>query len=159
MNAIRSIGPRRLALRAGLGLLALFALIQLIPYGRSHSNPAVTRPARWTDARAEQLAAKSCYDCHSNLSDWPWYSNVAPASWLVQHDVDEARSTFNFSEWDKGAPDLSAMADAISSGSMPPTQYSLLHSGTKLSASEKADLIKGLSDLYRKDPPPARGGG
>ncbi len=72
--------------------------IQLVPVQRS--NPPVTK-----DVGAEPAAAtilrRACYDCHSNETAWPWYSYVAPVSWLVSDDVKEARSHLNFSEWDK----------------------------------------------------------
>lgn len=136
-----------------LGALILFLLIQLVPYGRDHSNPPVTSPAHWGPGPAEDLAAQSCNDCHSNLSDWRWYSNVAPISWLVQNDVDGGRRTLNFSEWDRIQPDLSEVVDTVSSGDMPPLQYTLAHPSTKLSADEKQQLIDGLTKLYAKDPP------
>lgn len=149
----------RLAPRIGLALVALLLLIQLIPYGRGHSNPPVTQAARWTDPQAEQLATQSCYDCHSNLTKWSWYSNIAPVSWLVQSDVDEGRDVFNFSEWDKGAPDLGEMVEQVSDGSMPPRKYTLPHPSASLSSSDKQILIRGLESLYRSDPPPIRSGG
>ena len=65
------------------------------------SNPPVTQEPKWDSARTRQLAADSCFDCHSNLTKWRWYSNVAPMSWLVQSDVDGGRAALNFSEWDK----------------------------------------------------------
>ena len=77
--------------------LAVFALgglsvaLQLVPYGRDHTNPPVTRDAPWTRTEARRIAVGACYDCHSNETRWPWYSNVAPLSWLVQDDVDEGR--------------------------------------------------------------------
>ena len=80
--------------------VVVFILIQFVPYGRtSHSNPEATNPFKWTDPKAESIAKTSCYDCHSNETDWWWATNIAPMSWLVQRDVDGARSSFNFSEW------------------------------------------------------------
>lgn len=141
---------------AGLGLLLL---IQLIPYGRAHSNPRVTRAARWPSRQGEQIAEQSCYDCHSNLTKWRWYSNVAPASWLVQHDVEDGRAALNFSEWDKGQPDLGEIAEKVSSGEMPPLKYTLPHPSAKLSSAEKTKLVTALTQLYGADPPPLGGGG
>ncbi len=142
-----------------LGALALFLLIQLVPYGRSHANPPVTQAAKWPPGKGEQLAEQSCYDCHSNLTKWRAYSNVAPVSWLVQHDVDEGRGALNFSEWNRGQPDLAEVVEKVTSGEMPPTQYSLIHSAARLSSTEKTQLVAALTRLYATDPPPPGGGG
>ena len=71
------------------GLVVAFALIQLVPYGRDHTNPPVTSEAHVGQSADAELAKRACFDCHSNETVWPWYSNVAPVSWLVQRDVDE----------------------------------------------------------------------
>jgi mono/diheme cytochrome c family protein len=155
---LMSRGTRKLLARVGLALLALFLLIQLVPYGRAHDNPPVTREARWPPGQGEQLAEQSCYDCHSNLTEWRWYSNVAPASWLVQHDVDEGRETLNFSEWNRGQPPLDELVEQVGSGEMPPWKYTLVHPSTSLSDAEKAQLTKALTQLYGADPPPIGGG-
>lgn len=144
---------KRVAARIVIGLAALFLLIQLVPYGRDHSSPPVTRAAQWPDAPSEMLAEQSCYDCHSNLTDWRWYSNIAPASWLVQSDVEEGREILNFSEWDRPQADLGEMQEVISEGEMPPLKYTLPHPSTKLSSSEKDQLSAGLAALYAQDPP------
>ena len=79
------------------GLLFLgFLLLQLIPYGRDHSNPPVISQPAWDSPRTEKLVREACYDCHSNETRWPWYSNVAPMSWLLAQDVSEARGRFKF---------------------------------------------------------------
>ena len=144
----------RRALRyAAIGIPGLFLLIQLIPYGRSHSDPPVTRAIRWDSPRTEQLATEACGDCHSNLTKWPWYTNVAPVSWLVQRDVDEGRSNLNFSEWDQAQPDISDLVDQVQSGEMPPLQYKLIHGGARLSGAEKRELVNGLIKTYAQDSP------
>jgi hypothetical protein len=152
--------PTRKHLGLGaLGLVAVFALIQLIPYGPSHTNPPVTREPAWNSTQTRELAARACFDCHSNLTKWPWYSNVAPISWLVQRDVDGGRSQFNFSEWDK-PQDISAgdLADSIRGGSMPPWFYTIIHPSAKLTAAEKDALMRGLSATLAKSPPIGGGG-
>ncbi len=63
---------RKVLLRAGLGLFAVAVLLQLVPYGRDHTNPLVTQDAPWPDGRARELATAACYDCHSNETRWPW---------------------------------------------------------------------------------------
>jgi mono/diheme cytochrome c family protein len=151
--------PLRKALKfAVLAAAALFVLAQLVPYGHSHPNPAVTQAAAWPTGKGEQLAEQSCYDCHSNLTKWRWYSNVAPISWLVQHDVEDGRGALNFSEWDRGQPPLGEVAEQVTGGGMPPTQYTLIHPSTSLSSAERAQLVTALTGLYAKDPPPAGGG-
>lgn len=150
--------PWRRALRWGsLAGLALLFLIQLVPYGRSHANPPVTRAARWPSGPGRKLAETGCYDCHSNLTDWRWYSNVAPSSWLVQHDVEDGRGALNFSEWDRPQPDAGELAAQVSSGEMPPLQYTLIHRSAKLSSAEKEQLVTAIIRLYASDPP-ATGG-
>lgn len=149
---------KRIAGIGALGALGLLLLIQLVPYGRDHTNPPVTRAARWPNKRGEQLAEQACYDCHSNLTKWRWYSNFAPASWLIQSDVDGGRGGLNFSEWDRAQPDLAEVVDQVTSGEMPPLQYKLIHSSARLSSSEKQRLARSLSELYAQDPPPPGGG-
>lgn len=154
----RPIRWRRLLIRAGIGLVVLFGLIQLVPYGRSHSNPPVLAEPRWDSQATRTLAARACFDCHSNLTKWSWYSNVAPVSWLVQADVSGGRGQFNFSEWTK-PQDVSVgdVTDAIRGGSMPPWFYTLLHSNASLSGAEKDALVAGLQATFAASPP--RGGG
>jgi hypothetical protein len=123
--------------------LVLFALIQLVPYGRSHKNPPVVQEPNW-DAQTRAIAKKACFDCHSNEVVWPWYSNIAPVSWLVQRDVDEGRRHLNFSEWGSNNRSVGEIAEVIQEGEMPPAQYTLIHTAAKLTAAEKQTLIQGL---------------
>ena len=156
---MRRWGLRRIVPYALLGSLGLLLLIQLIPYGRDHSNPSVSKAARWADPKGEKLAQQSCYDCHSNLTEWHWYSNIAPMSWLIQRDVDEGRGVLNFSEWNRAQPDLGELLDQVSGGEMPPTQYTLIHPSAGLSSTERSQLAHALTLLYASDPPPIGGGG
>ena len=94
---------RKWILRGILASVVLLVVIQLVPYGRNHSNPPVTQEVKWDSSRTRELAVGACYDCHSNETVWPWYSNVAPVSWLVYADVKSGRETLNFSEWDRAA--------------------------------------------------------
>ena len=144
---------KKVLLYGAAAVVAGFLLIQLVPYGRAHDNPPVTKAAVLPPA-AQRVMAGSCGDCHSNLTTWPWYANVAPVSWLVQHDVDEGRDHLDFSQWDRPQPGLDEVVEQIASGSMPPSKYTILHPGASLSASEKATLIAGMRTLYATDPPP-----
>jgi len=150
---------KRWLFRGGIGLVVLFGLIQAVPYGRSHANPPVLAEPRWDSPATRALAVAACFDCHSNLTTWRWYSNVAPASWLVQGDVDGGRSQFNFSEWSKPQDvTIGDIADSIRGGSMPPWFYRFLHSNASLSSAEKASLIRGLEATFAASPPIAGGG-
>jgi hypothetical protein len=127
-------------------LLAGLVLIQLVPYGRDHSNPPVVSEPKWDSPQTRDLASKACFDCHSNETVWPWYANIAPASWLVQYDVDKGRERFNFSVWqDTPSGVAQEFTEVIGDGEMPPPQYLLLHPNARLSPTEKSQLISGLS--------------
>ncbi|MBI3978551.1 MAG: heme-binding domain-containing protein [Chloroflexi bacterium] len=131
--------------RIGLGLLVVVLLgIQLVPYGRSHANPPVRAEPAWNSPQTRRLAVRACYDCHSNETTWPWYSNIAPVSWLVQQDVDEGRRDLNFSEWDGPQEEAGEAADAVRKGTMPPSYYSLIHPQARLTPAETQALIRAL---------------
>jgi heme-binding protein len=150
---------RRWLLRVGIGLVLVLGLAQLVPYGRDHANPPVTREVRWDSARTRELAVGACYDCHSNLTVWPWYSNVAPVSWLVYRDVQEGREKLNFSEWDRPqGEEGDEAAEVVREGSMPPLQYKPLHPAGRLSAAEREELARGLEETLAADPPIGGGG-
>jgi Haem-binding domain len=136
---------RKQILTWSLGGLVILALgIQVVPYGRNHTNPPVTAEPQWNDPATKELAVRACYDCHSNETVWPWYSNVAPFSWIVQHDVQEARSELNFSEFDKPQKEVKKAAKEVEEGGMPEVQYTMLHPNARLTAAEKAQLAAGL---------------
>ena len=146
------------AVPAGLGL---FLVIQLVPYGRDHANPPVTQAAVFRSPVVQQLVTDSCSDCHSNLTKWPWYTNVAPASWLVQQDVDEGRTIMNLSRWDTPQPELDEVVEKIQSGEMPPLKYKVMpnHAAARLSDAQKRQLADGFRELYATQPPSIRQGG
>lgn len=122
---------------------AVGLVIQFVPYGREHSNPAVVNEPVWYDAATLELARGACFDCHSNQTVWPWYSNIAPISWMLTRDVTGGRESLNFSDWKSNDQALAA-AESIEEGSMPPFQYGLMHSAARLSAEDSAKLIAGF---------------
>lgn len=128
-----------------LGVALIFVAVQFVPYGHAHTNPPVTGEPQWDTPQTRELAKRACFDCHSNETVWPWYSNIAPASWLIQQDVDEGRSRLNFSEWNLPQRETRGAARQIQRGAMPPPQYLLLHPSANLSADEKQALIQGLN--------------
>lgn len=131
--------------RWGLVVIILLALaIQLVPYGRAHANPQVVAEPAWDSPNTRALFSSACGDCHSNETVWPWYSNVAPVSWLIQHDVEEGRARFNVSEWGLGENGGEEAAETVQEGSMPPWFYNIIHPDARLSAGQKQELIAGL---------------
>ena len=90
------------------------------------------------DPKIAAILDRSCNDCHSNKTRWPWYANVAPASWFVIGHVDEARRDLNFSEWGKYSRDdqrghLGQLCELVTEGWMPLSSYTPLHPNAKLS--------------------------
>lgn len=152
------MGIRRILRLALLSLVGLFVVIQFLPYGRAHTNPPVTAEPRWDRRGTRELAAVSCFDCHSNLTEWPWYTNVAPMSWLVQRDVDEGRDTMNFSTWDRPQPEADGFFHVIEEGEMPPSTYTLIHPSAGLDDAERKELIDGLRATFQTSPPIPGGG-
>jgi hypothetical protein len=137
-------------LKALLVLIILFGLIQLIPYGKNHQNPAVVAEATFDSPTTKKMVQNSCYDCHSNETIWPWYSNIAPVSWLVMHDVQEGRQNLNFSEWSTNSiisqGSFGSAAKAVSIGKMPPFYFLWLHPNAVLSADQRTQLSQGLQN-------------
>jgi Haem-binding domain len=138
---------RRLLVRVGLGLFAVVVLLQLVPFGRAHSNPPVRQDAPWPDGRTRELARTACYDCHSNQTRWPLHSYVAPFSWLVTRDVEQGREQLNFSDWAEDGDEAGDAADATGDGSMPPTRYTLIHPDARLSEAERRLLVAALASM------------
>lgn len=95
--------------------------------------------------RAMAAIDRSCGDCHSNETTWPWYSSVAPVSWLIAHDVNEGRAELNFSEWGNYSPEkraklLKKSCEEAREGEMPLAIYTWLHPAAKPSATDIAEL-------------------
>jgi hypothetical protein len=129
--------------------LCMVVFIEVIPYGRNHTNPPVVQEPKWDSPQTRALAKKACFDCHSNETVWPWYSNIAPISWLVQRDVDEGRQRLNFSEWTgqmggEGG-ESGEIGGVVLEGEMPPAIYLLQHPNAALTADEAQALAQGLN--------------
>lgn len=123
-------------------------VIQVIPYGKNHSNPAPVREPAWNSPATRELVKKACFDCHSNETVWPWYSKVAPVSWLVYWDVVKGREHLNFSDWRGGARKAEQpreITKEVTEGEMPPIQYYINHPEAKLDEPSKKLLIHGLA--------------
>ena len=133
-------------------LLLAFVAIQFVPYGRgAEKNPPVRQEPKWDSPRTRDLAVRACFDCHSNETKWPWYSHVAPASWLVWWDVVEGRKHLNFSEFDRKQKHADEASTMIMSDEMPLWYYLPLHAEAKLTEEEKLALIDGLDATFARE--------
>jgi len=137
---------RKLIVGIIIAFVVIGLLIQLIPVSLRGKNPAVVQEVKWDTPQTAALVRRACYDCHSNETTWPWYSYVAPASWLIAHDVDEGRSRLNFSDASNIRRSTSDITEEIQEGGMPPAQYLLLHPDAKLTDAEKQQLIQGVQN-------------
>lgn len=129
-------------------LVGVFVVMQLVPYGRDHTNPPVKAEPQWTSPEVRALAVRACFDCHSNETKWPGYSNVAPVSWLVQHHVDEGRHELNFSEFDKPQKHAKDAEEELREGEMPMGGYVAMHSEAKLTDAEKKQLQEAFIAMF-----------
>ena len=139
---------RKLLKWAVIVLVVIFMGLQFVRPART--NPPVDE-SQSIYARTQmtpQVAAildRSCRDCHSNKTAWPWYTNVAPVSWFVIGHVNDARKDMNLSEWgrldhDRQARKLRQMCEEVQDGAMPLSSYTPLHPGSKLSPADVKTL-------------------
>jgi Haem-binding domain len=123
-------------------LLALLVGAQFVRPDRTNpSSPASASLAMKMPQDVRAIVERSCRDCHSNQTRWPWYSNIAPASWLLATHVHNGRDTFNYSQWTSYSTDdqdkfLGAMCSLAKRGRMPVPSYLWLHRDAVLSASD-----------------------
>jgi hypothetical protein len=142
--------------RAGIGLIVITVVLQLIPIERT--NPS-ERGEPSGPPEVQALLRRACYDCHSNETNWPWYSKIAPASLLIARDVQKGRKEVNFSTWEKyddrrKARKLKEIAKEVEKGDMPlpyylplHPHYLPLHPHAKLLAEERELIVKWAKDL------------
>lgn len=124
-------------------VIVLAGLIISQAFRIDKSNPPVR--TELANIAVSPLLHKACYDCHSNQTVWPWYSNVAPVSWLLASDVSEGRRELNFSEWgsytsEKQLHKLQAIAEKMQAGDMPPWYYSIIHADARLEPEQREEI-------------------
>lgn len=142
----------------GVILLALLIVIQLVPSGRpgtSTDNKNDLIINNQLPDSVSYLLKNACYDCHSNETTYPWYSYVAPVSWLVSSDVKKGRKHLNFSEWELNkkldkAELLGDISDEVSGDDMPLQIYLLMHPKARLTKQERNLLAKWTDDFGNK---------
>lgn len=143
---------RKVLLIVGGLFVAGFIILQIIPVGnfipalQFPGNPPVVQAIQWDSPQTEDLLRRACFDCHSNESVWPWYSHVAPVSWLVTKDVNEGRRELNFSNLDLNeSPNRMARhIEEHVNRDMPPQIYLVMHPEAKLTDAEKQQLVDGV---------------
>ncbi len=144
-----------------------FVAIQFIPVNRT--NPPVLQEPNWDSPQTRALAERACFDCHSNETRWPWYSKVAPVSWIVADHVAEGRAALNLSEWQRGESreedegaeqdedeareggegiEVDEIVEVINAGEMPLWDYLLMHPEARLNQAETKALITGLQATF-----------
>ena len=134
-----------MSVRRLVGILVTVSVaIQFVPVTRT--NPPVEQDIRVPPA-VRAILERSCYDCHSHRTRWPWYSRIAPVSWLVARDVREGRRHLNFSTWNRLSDEQARkaraeIAEEAGEGGMPPWFYLPLHPDARLSAEDRAVLAR-----------------
>src|SRR5215467_10560479 len=146
-----SQNTKRTLVRTAVVLAVLFAAIQFVPCSKGPKNDAPVRTINQSDVGEPRIVAilnRSCLDCHSDQTHWPWYSRIAPASWILHRDVKRGRAKLNFSQWSKPPAVRARMeiCDAVSDGSMPLPAYALLHHDARLSKQDVASICQWASD-------------
>lgn len=132
-----------------IGLVALLVIIQFFRIDKT--NPAIVQENDFISQlnppeNIKQLLKTSCYDCHSDESTYPWYTNVAPISWWVKQHINEAREELNFSEWGtftakRKKHKLEEIYEEVGEGEMPLKSYLIVHSEAKLTTEQKNELV------------------
>ena len=134
---------RRRLKQAVVGFVVVLATAQLVRPGRANPATDASRTLQAQVGAGSELAAvldRAFRDCHSNATVWPWYTQIAPLSWLMAYGVTTGRKAVNFSEWAAYSPELqrtllAASCRDVTTGKMP-GEYTLLHPETRLSAQD-----------------------
>jgi len=130
-------------------LIVLLGAIQLIPYGKDHTNPKVLAEPEWDSPKTKETFMRACGDCHSNETKYPWYSSIAPISWAMAHHIEEGREHFNISMWGQQKKNEGDEAvEEVEEGEMPLLSYLLAHPEARLSDEEKKVFIEGLKKTF-----------
>ena len=131
------------AKRAALVAVILVVCAQFVPVARDNPPaPAANLMYASAPGTVRKVFNESCINCHSNQTAWPWYSHIAPFSWIVTHDVHQGRKQFNFSDWSTYSPKkreekLDAICEQLVNGDMPDGKYLLIHRRARLAQEEQ----------------------
>ena len=138
--------PEKLKMRVLKSIVALIALAIIAGQACTGQRAAITPKDLWqqfpSNSAPAQILLKECGNCHSNRTEWPWYSHVAPVSWWIARDVSEGRKKLDFSQWPtysarQKRDKLESVCGLISTGRMPPRLYKVMHPEATLSEKDK----------------------
>ena len=142
-----------------LGLVAVLILIQVVQPSRTNPPVVASRSLEahvQVPPEVQTVLERTCYNCHSSATVWPWYSHVAPVSWLVTSDVNTARGHINFQNWEaqispqEGQEHLGLICKLIREGDMPPLKYRIMHKDSYISPDE-ANAVCAWSQQFGSD--------
>lgn len=139
---------KKILKRVVLVLAVLFVIAQVIRPARTNPSFDESKTMQATTQVPPEVSAifeRSCKDCHSSRTDWPWYSNVTPVNWFLTNHVNDGRGQFSFSEWGtyparKASRKLDEICEQVELGEMPLKSYQWLHPSSKLSEADKKTL-------------------
>ncbi|MDC8000824.1 heme-binding domain-containing protein [Aequorivita todarodis] len=143
-----------------LVLIVAFVAIQFIPTERNQSDMVPKTDfvvANNPPAEISALLKESCYDCHSNHTDYPWYNKIQPVAWFLEHHIKEAKAELNFSEWNdlsvrRKNSKLRSIINQIKDDEMPLWSYTLMHRHAVLSEAEKESIIAYITEVKDRLP-------
>jgi hypothetical protein len=136
---------RKLARLSPVLLALVFIGLQFVPTPAVSKTSTAATHTEMIDPQVGKILDRSCEDCHSNRTTWPWYSHVAPVSWIISKHVVEGRETLDFSEWATRPPtddERMLICNAVSDGSMPLSDYTAIHRRAKLSKQDVKSICE-----------------
>lgn len=145
--------------KIGIGLIILFIILQFIPVVDKpeviKNNPNDLMNVATVPENIKSILKTSCYNCHSNETKYPWYSNIAPASWFLFDHIKEGREHLNFSDWGslskkKRLHKLDETIEMIEENEMPLPSYTLIHSEANLDKNQKEALISWAEEMMEE---------
>lgn len=138
-----------------LVLLVAFVGIQFVPTERNQSDSVLATDFMLVNnvpKNIENRLKTSCYDCHSNNTQYPWYNKIQPAAWFLEDHIKEGKAELNFSKWDslsnrRKSSKLRSIIKQIESNKMPLESYTLIHKDAEFSEEEKTTIIQWITKL------------
>ena len=136
-------------------LLVGFVGIQFVPTDLNQSDTVPKTDFLLVNNTQENISAllqESCYDCHSNNTEYPWYNKVQPVAWFLEDHINEGKEELNFNEWDaysnrRKNSKLKSIISQVKDDEMPLASYTLIHKDAKLSNSQKTLIIDYMKNL------------